>query len=300
MQSLIQVACSPNRIDAIHDKKNKILNLSKLNIGTLLRISDSTKLTDEELRDALEVDTDADIISLFKKLISYDCFMGEGFKLTLQELQSIQFEKFSDTVQRSFLNLMLMLTTDQAHPMICTLLDRIRSVNYGNQYSQYVDSSVLHEINPLIYCCIHGKFDLVKLLVEQYNANLEHLSYVDTTPIMFSAQAGHHEITKYLFNRGAKLAIATKHIQDYASAESMQLIKTLQLQTQDQTKNSTDEKSNQDQNSTDEKSNQFQESDIVKELHQLKIDYEKIKAENDFMKLNYETIINLIENNSSK
>ena len=190
MESLIRIVLT----DRTRPGMNQFLKLSKLSVKTLQRTCDTSKLTDQEFRDALEIDTDNQIIELFRNLISNPV-------LTREELQSIEFDKFNDAVQRCFLGLMLI--NNSPADLVCILLDQIKSVNYGNQYTT---CKGLSAINPLIYCCCNNKFDIVKLLVERYNADIEHLSCNCTTAIMFSAEKDNIEITQYLYEKGAKLA----------------------------------------------------------------------------------------------
>lgn len=125
--------------------------------------------------------------------------------LQLEEFQTIRFEEFTDTMQQQMLNLMLM----RRAPLEATrlLLDRMQSINYGNSgYSTYEDN------NPLLFCCYNGLLDRVKLLVENYGADIEHMDFNGKTGIMLSAANGYLYIVEYLYKKGAK---TTANLGDY-------------------------------------------------------------------------------------
>lgn len=157
--------------------------------------------------------------------------------LSLEDLKTIEFEKFSDTLQQRCIN--HMIHENQPQDQLCVFLDKTRSVNYGNRsvcdtakceiesYKLQKDICICDtnlKVNPLLYYSSKGKLKLVQLLIEKYGADMEHPSYCDTTAIMFSAQKEHIETTKYLFDKGAKLSTSTHHIRRYASINLRELL----------------------------------------------------------------------------
>lgn len=84
--------------------------------------------------------------------------------------------------------------------IIKNLTPYIDSVNFGNNHQD-------PDINPLIYCCHQGQFELVKFLVDEAGADINIISKNNTTPIMYAAEAGHYNIVEYLIGKGAALQI---------------------------------------------------------------------------------------------
>ena len=267
MQSLLQVATTYKNKFASGDLK-KSLDLKNLDDATLLRISDPSGLSCEEFADVLMIDSDRDQIRLLQNMISF---------VTLEDFKMIEFEKFSDIVHRSLLG--YMLVNDYAIALLCVLLDKMKSVNYGDISNPIHKSYELHIINPLIYCCRKGDFYLVKVLVERYNADLEHLSWLKKTAIMYSVEYDHVEITKYLYDRGSRLETKECHINKYASSKINKLIIEWQAETQ---------------RCIDEREEMIEMK--LSDYNEMKANYEKLQAENQQMKSTYETILNLVEN----
>ena len=265
MKSLIQLVNQLGRSQSIQDEIVNILDLKKLSNATLLRISDTSLLTSEESSQVFGDIDDNQIIAVLKKMI-FDPISP----LSAQDLKLIKFERYSDYVQQNCLG--LMLTNNLSTDKICILLDCMQSVNYGNHPS-FVGG--FHSLNPLMHCCQKNKFDIVKLLVENYRANIEHVSLYNATAIMFSAQSGNIPITQYLYNKGARLSTVSRHISEFATDSIKEVI----------AKWKTDMRT--------------QYSEIKNDLDQIKADYEKLKAENLQMKLNYENILSL-QNNLNK
>ena len=221
------------------------VDLTKLDNDQLLRICDFSKLTLEEVSTVNTIDTDTKIIPLLKNLIFH-----QTLPLTVDEFKSIDFNHLNEIVRRSCLGYMLL--NNKSTELISVLLDQMGSVNYGI-YSTLVKI----EINPLIHCCRTGKFDLVRLLVEKYGADIEHMDCNDRTAIIISAQEGHVEITKYLYDLGARRKYKTAQflhrIEYYATREIIDLI------------------------------NKWKHDSIKK----LKSENQNLKLENDEMKRNY-------------
>lgn len=223
MESLLNLTKTHNRIHNMNDKIKNCLDITKLSdnmllsicdFDKLLTVCDFSKLTIQEYITLFTIDpTDTDrIIYIFESLFK------DRNQISLEEFKTIEFKKFSNRVQQLCLNTMLLcyISTDY----ICLLLDQIESVNYGS----YSDISV-NNINPLMYCCRENRLDLVKLLVEKYQANIEYKSCHETTAIMFSAQQGHIYITKYLYEKGAKLETSQRDINSFATDDILLLIK---------------------------------------------------------------------------
>ena len=218
------------------------LDLTKLNSSTLLGTVDPSKLTLEELKDILVIETDEHIIKLLKKLI-----FNKTLPLTAEDFKQIEFDKFSDSVQKNIMS--GMLRRKFSIDMICTLLEQMKSVNYG--------TSVIagNNINPLNHSCWTGNQDLVKLLVERFGANIEYLSANGKTAIMYSSATGHEEITKYLYDLGAKQKTATCNVIDCSTPAIRQLIIKWQ----------------------DDKRNKQMET-IMQDLNDLQIKHESLKS----------------------
>lgn len=238
----------------------KICNLSNLTLG---QISDI-------LINELNSSAVTEIIAIIfpDKLIS---------RLSVDNFKSIKFDEFDEKIRQIILNWLIInnVSTDK----ICVLLDKMESVNYGDGTYGFLSDSILTEVNPLIYCCKENKIDLVKLLVEKYNANIEYLSYWNTTAIMYSAQGNHKEITKYLYNSGAKLYTdknetrPSKTIDLYATPKIIESIKKWK------------------------KLSEMKNSPVITKYSEA--DYEKLKRELDDMKHNYENILELVKTTGS-
>lgn len=173
--------------------------------------SDLTRLDDATLLKACISETN--LFQLFHTLVV------NRSDLSLEYLQLIDFDKLNVDTRQYYLS--AMLQTNHSIESILFFLDRVNTVNYGSSHE--------YSINPLIYCCYTNKYDLVKLLVEKYNANIDYPSQKNTTAIMYSAQQGNIEITKYLYDKGAKLQIFDKYIYTYATKEIKKLICSWEL-----------------------------------------------------------------------
>ena len=281
MESLIRLISTPDRKESMQNEILDILDLTKLNNTQLLRISDRSKLTPEEFSVALTIDTDDQIVAVLQQLIP---------SLSLEDLKSIQFSNFSESVLQRCMAYMLL--TDASTDKICVVLDKMKSVNYV----------INGTMNPLIHCCRYNELGLVKLLVERYNADIEHLSQNSTTAIMYSAQCGHVEVTKYLYDKGALLSAGTKHINQYATDEMKQLIAKWEAEKATSAmnqliKDELDRILPDTANSTTAVDVGDKDSGSETILDQMKADYQKLKLENEEMKRNYETILNLLQNN---
>ena len=193
MESIVTILHSNNH--AIKD----CIDLTRLNNKALRRVCDLSKLSSVELVHLLDCN-DYKKIQLLESLV-----LDESI-----DLRSIEFEKFSDAMLQDLVGFMLFknLSTD----VVCIVLDRMRSVNYGT-YTSLANRNT----NPLIHCCVTNKFDLVKLLVDRYGADIEHPSYSNSTAIMYSAEKGDAVITKYLYDKGARLNTATHDIDNLAT-----------------------------------------------------------------------------------
>ena len=246
----------------------------------------SDNLTPEKLRNIFMPNTDEEIINLFQKMIRH---------LSLDDLKKLDFGKFSIKVKQSFLSLMLWnrISTE----MVCVLLDEMKSINYG-KYSKIPPSEIsrVSKINPLFFCCYFGNFDLVKLLVERYHADIEHLNKNGCTAIMYSACEGDEMITKYLYDRGARLQTLNYNINDFATNPIKNLIVKWELERKS-TKTDTELDCNSIKTDNHNRKQDIQETETkMNELAQIKADYLKLQQENDCMKRNYQNILNLLQN----
>lgn len=204
MQSLIRIYM---KIEWNEDEFNKYFDLKKLNNEELHNISnscDSQKLTDQDLlkicdlrklsdeclltiiRDDLN---DSEITDLFHNLINSN-------NLSIVDFNSLEIEKFNEILKQKFLG--IMLESESPTELICKLLDKMTTVNYGTHKYACLDNPKYEDINPLMFCSYEEREDLVKLLVEKYNADIDFSSFCDTTSIMFAARNDDQEIINYL------------------------------------------------------------------------------------------------------
>lgn len=171
-------------------KENNNIDLDDLK-ETLVTSCDFSKLNKHECMDlfAKSLRTDG-CINLFQSLINNS--------ISLHDLENIEFEKFSNTEQQSMLGIMLQhnVSTD----LICVLLNKMKSVNYG----EYASAPYPETINPLLHCCEKNKLDLVKILIEKNGAEIEYLGFFNKTAIQYSDEKFHMDIIKYLYEKGAK------------------------------------------------------------------------------------------------
>ena len=277
MESISKLICRDDRLKTNHGQDD-LINLKKLNDATLLRIIDSSKLitldnsalhkiTDcsklntTTLLHISAIDTDEKAIKALKNLFSHPTLPP-----SLEEIKSIPFDQFSENLQHSCLGMMLIMNAQT--DMISVLLDLMKSVNYGQCYGT-TDCKNLFTINPLIHCCHIGRFDLVKLLIDKYAADIEHQSYNGMTAIMYSTYSGHREIMQYLYEMGARLETPTQNIINFATGSIKVLIEKWKA----------DKEINNDHNK------------LKSDFEMMKSDFEKMKSENDLMKRN---ILNLI------
>lgn len=186
----------------------RIFDPSNISTGILAEGCDISKLEVNEFIEGLDLNNESfnSSITIFRSIVE---------KLSLEEMKSIEFEKFNDSLQRAYLY--DMISNSISAEKICVLLDKMKSINYGGHIGVYKKS----DYNPLMFCCILGKMELVKLLIEKYNADIEYSNYYTQTAIMFAAQKNHKEIVKYLYDKGANI----KTINQYATEEIINLIR---------------------------------------------------------------------------
>ena len=281
MESLIRLICKSDHSQSIQNEIANLLDLTRLNNTQLVRISDVSKLTAEEFESIIIIDTDEKIIALLKKLIEHPTH-----PITLEDLKSLEFNRFSDVVLQSCVG--RMLESNIQSDLICVVLDQMKSVNYGKYAGGYCRD---FEINPLIHCCYDNKFDLVKLLVERYGADIEYRSASGKNSIMISSTQGNVEITKYLYDLGAQLQIKTttivRDIKDCASEPIMDMITKWEQQ---RTSSCKEMKLENDKIKSENDKIKSDYQTLKSECEQIKADYMKLKLENDEMKQNYQTI----------
>lgn len=113
--------------------------------------------------------------------------------LTIENLQSLKFSN-DDSILQQIIN--AMLENNIETEKISVLLDQINDVNYGNSVSGL-------DMNPLLHGCHTGKLDLVRVLVEKYNADIE--THDNDSAIFVAMRQNHANIAKYLYYKGAKI-----------------------------------------------------------------------------------------------
>lgn len=171
-------------------------------VSCTIRSCDFSRISDEKYLDLFTsfFPTCDNIGVIFTDLLK-SLVTNSETQLSRQKFLSIEFEKFPDDVQQYMLS--EMLVGDISIEFICLLLDKMKSVNYGTpEYNK-------NNINPLIYCSLYNRLDLVKLLVEKYNADIEYtgaatpMSTNKCTAITSAATANNIDIIKYLYFKGA-------------------------------------------------------------------------------------------------
>ena len=306
MDTLIALISTADRLQSNDGELDQFFNLKKLDNTALLRIndtsrltsfdnrtlhvmSDCTKLTSDELSSTWIVDTCEKTFVLLKKLLSHP-----RSPLSLEEFKSIPFRQFSIYVRRCCLGLMLIQRTNTDTEFIRVLLDQMESVNYGSYIMG--GNTDLFEINPLLHCCVGDMFDLVKLLINQYGADIEYVGSNGMTAIMYSVMIGHLEITTYLYQKGAQLETKTHDIDRYARDSIKPLIKKWkkEIQIKKDVNKSELESLKLIEHNYEKIKSEFEKVKLENDL--IKLDNERIKSENDLMKRNCENILNLIQN----
>lgn len=139
--------------------------------------------------------------------------------LSLKTFNTLKLDTLSEKIKRLILNKFLI--NEASTELICAVLDKLETPNYGD------DEQYMEEYNPLIYCSRHGLFELVKLLVEKYNADINYKSRHGTTAIMYTAQLDNSEITKYLFDKNADLETDKHIIDDFATKRISSMLNQL-------------------------------------------------------------------------
>lgn len=280
METLLKSLYNSMTMSQIYELNFNNIDMTKLDNETLKRICDPSKLTIKDFtkmyNDKL---SDEEIIKVFENALKNVSF--EDFKL-------IEFEKISEVLQQKFLGYMLMncATIDY----ICVLLDKMISVNYGRFYKPN-KSCNFEEINPLICCSNNDSLDLVQLLVEKYKADLEYLSYNNTTAIMFAAQAGNEETFKYLYNKGAKLSTEFHHIKEYVCPSGWINKFIISLEAEEAEK-----KAKKPNSETQKKSNNEKETDIQNKTNEDNVNsYDILKLELENMRRSYENALSLLQ-----
>lgn len=224
MESLIKLAQIDNRI---HNAAKYFVNLidfskfvdvllkSNIDIkeiimaerSNIIKMYDFSKMTTQEyLTLFTKIDNFGEtvVIGIFNGF-----FTNTESPISLQEMLTINFDLFDDEIKRKCIT--IMLKNDISSDIICLLLDKLKTVNYG-----YVNSPVSESTNPLAYCCSQGKFDMVKILIEKYNASVNSIDCWNKSPMRVCAQNHHIEIALYLYDKGAVEKEITLHIEDLA------------------------------------------------------------------------------------
>lgn len=95
-----------------------------------------------------------------------------------------------------------MIETHCSKEHICFLMDKMDSVNFGHTLTG-------SNLSPLLHYASKDNQDMVKILIEKYKADINHLSENDETAILICACEGYSELMWYLAKKGAN------HITDY-------------------------------------------------------------------------------------
>lgn len=216
MQSLILLtknnpSCRRN-LEEFFNKENIAKILPRLidcttctDIGkSVFSICNFSNITDEEY---VNLFSEQDIVNVFIKVIAH---------IPHEELRNIEFDKFTEIQQQHILN--IMLENNLSVDLICLLLDKMKSLNYGT----YANISYSNN-NPLLYCCCYNKLDFVKLLVK-YGANIDHENSLGKTGIMYAYNNNNNtDIIRYLYSMGAKLSTDTN---SYYETRIIKIIKS--------------------------------------------------------------------------
>lgn len=247
------------------------IDMTKLDNVTLKEICDPSKMSVHDLLKTIDLDNHDYIFKILPTLTN------------LNDFKLIEFEKMTDNVQQKILG--YLLVNKWSIDYITTVLDKMKTINYGIHYTN--DCPLYKDINPLINCCYNNREPaLVQLLVEKYGANIEHPCYADTTAIMFAAQNGNFFVTKYLYDKGAKLLNNNQCIYTYAKEPIKILLKKWEA-----------EKTNSTHVIDIIKEGDFSNANINKQVNnnELKENYEKLKLEIIDMKRSLENVAKMFE-----
>lgn len=269
MEKILQQVHTYNDTYSIYKVFEDHLDLSKLSNKRLHNIYMSSNLLLKDIIDAL-IPTDKiplDLL-LLKNLPSKE-FINSSFG----------FEYLSELAQRYCLNYMIEHRMETN--LVNVLANRMKTINFGDRhYTNYIDDP-LENVNPLLFCCQRNNFDLVKLFVEKFNADIEYSSSVNTfTPIMYSALVGNTDMTSYLYHKGAKLG----YIRNVAIAPGIiTLINNWETQQQNMS-------NKQDECEKHNMTNKLDDcdSDINEKYNILKTEFNNLKTEFDKIKRNTE------------
>jgi tetratricopeptide (TPR) repeat protein len=99
------------------------------------------------------------------------------------------------------------LKIDNNLPLVRAIL-KAKEAEVFNRYGKKVNGLGDKGISPLHECI--GSSNLVKLLVEDYKADINTPDDLKNTPIMVAAAAGHTKVVEYLLSRGADLKCTNK------------------------------------------------------------------------------------------
>lgn len=260
MQSLLKRFTESHTVDHTFKEFDLYIDLTKLDNTSLKKICDHSKMTHQDILNAFSDNLcDLDIFYIFQKC-----------NPSLADLQVMEIEKFSESLKQKILGYMLIKNMDT--DKICVLLDKMKSVNYGDS-CHYGFSDKYEDNNPLFHCCFTNKMDLVKLLVEKYYANMDYISdHSSKTAIIIAAERMNEEIIKYLYSKGAKYPICAepsylgKLIDRWEKEKLLSQQQTIQAIKQDNE-------------------------------NELRENYKKIKLELKNMHHAYENILNLLDRN---
>lgn len=93
----------------------------------------------------------------------------------------------------------------------CLVHNDFQSIKFFGEYLDVNFGNECHDpINPLIYACHNGYFEIVEYLIEIKNANIDYLSAGGTLPIMYAGQGHHFDIVWYLYQKGSSLSTDDK------------------------------------------------------------------------------------------
>lgn len=279
MEAVLKSCIDNTSINQAFNNLYNNIDLTKLDNPTLTLICDLSKLGNELLKQSCDP-SKLTVQDLFKTIDFEYNILKYLANLNLNDFKLIEFEKMTEAVLQKILG--YLLVNKSSIDYIKTILNNMTTVNYGNHYL----APPYDKINPLIYCCFTNKeLALVQLLVEKFGADIEHLSCCGTTAIMFAAQSGNEIVTKYLYDKGAKLLQSDQCIYSYASKSMTLLLRKWE----------TEKFSHNNDNSNKQVNNDTKQSEKQDTNYELKENYEALKLEIVEMKRSFEKVSKMLE-----
>ena len=130
------------------------------------------------------------MINTIKNVIFKRCH-----KISFDNFKSIDFDGFSQDLLRACVTMSILFDIDI--DKFCFILNKLKFINYGDSLdgiNEYPD------INPLISAAQLGNLNMIKILVENYNADINYKSSKGLTAVTIVAHSNCKKITNYLLD----------------------------------------------------------------------------------------------------